>query len=72
MIVTTAFGAHLFKENACSQLLSASKLLLSQRRQFSGADKEGFIFPLVRAFVDRNIVEIKLSADFANPQSSGC
>ena len=59
-IVLVAFGAHFFKDIACNQLESAAKSLLSQkdRKHLLKAEKNKFIQPLAKAFVEQRIVKI--------------
>ena len=64
----TACGAHFFKVISQSQLQSPSKSLLSEEVIEWGRQRN-FVLPLDRAFVNWNIVKVKLGVDFANLNS---
>ena len=61
VIVLEAFGAHFLKEIGCNQLLSTAKSFLppKERKSLFNADKMSLVHPLARAFIERNIIEIK-------------
>jgi hypothetical protein len=61
VIVMTAFAIHFLREISRTQLLSAAKRLIvnADKRKLQALDKNDFLIPLGKAFVEREIVKIK-------------
>lgn len=58
-----AFGAHSFKEISRSQLASAAKFFIKDKKRDMGkADKTQLVGPLASVFIDRGIVAIREGA----------
>ena len=58
-IIVAAFGAHLIKEISRTQLLSAARRLLTiEEKRLQTYEKNDFMVPLGREFLERNIVRI--------------
>ena len=57
----TAFAVHFLKEISRTQLLSAAKRLILNidKKTLQAFDKNDFLIPLGKAFVEREIVKIK-------------
>ena len=62
-----AFGAHSFKEISRSQLVSAAKFYIkNKKRDLGKAEKMQLVGPLASVIIDRGIVVLKEGATFAN------
>ena len=59
-----AFAVHFLKEISRIRLLSAAKRLIVNidKKKFQAFDKNDFLIPLGKAFVEREIVKIKKGA----------
>ena len=67
VIVVTAFSSHFLKEISRTQLLSAAKILIPQnKKKYSTFEKNDFLLPLGKAFVEKAIVKIREGADVKN------
>ena len=62
-----AFGAHSFKEISRSQLASAAKFFIKNKKRDMGkAEKMQLVGPLASVFIDRGIVVIREGATITN------
>ena len=63
VIVMVAFGAHFLKEISRTQMLSAAKRLLPhQKKTLNSLEKNEFLIPLGKAFVEHSIIAIRKGA----------
>jgi len=68
VVVACAFGAFAIKEVSRTQLRGAAKLLLTKQlcAELRSAEKQKYIFPLAKAFIEKGIVVVEDGSNMSN------